>query len=60
MLRLYWSIGRDLRERQERAGWGGKVIEPTCSGSAAGVSRATGVVNAKLALHAPGRRDMGS
>ncbi|WP_454299620.1 PDDEXK nuclease domain-containing protein [Salana multivorans] len=27
VLRLYWSIGRDLRERQERAGWGGKVID---------------------------------
>jgi len=24
---LYWQIGRDILERQERAGWGGKVID---------------------------------
>lgn len=27
LLRLYWSIGRDIRERQDHAGWGAKVIE---------------------------------
>jgi len=27
LLRLYWSIGRDILERQQHAGWGGKVIE---------------------------------
>ena len=26
MLRLYWSIGRDILERQKTAGWGAKVI----------------------------------
>ncbi|HZL80513.1 MAG TPA: PDDEXK nuclease domain-containing protein [Demequina sp.] len=26
VLRLYWSIGRDIRERQQSAGWGTKVI----------------------------------
>jgi len=24
---LYWQIGRDILERQEREGWGAKVIE---------------------------------
>ena len=24
---LYWQIGRDIRQRQEREGWGAKVIE---------------------------------
>ena len=27
LLRLYHSIGRDILERQEHAGWGGKVID---------------------------------
>jgi len=27
MVRLYWDIGRMILERQERAGWGGKVID---------------------------------
>lgn len=27
VLRLYWSIGRDILERQERVGWGAKVID---------------------------------
>ncbi len=26
LLRLYWSIGRDIIERQDHAGWGAKVI----------------------------------
>jgi hypothetical protein len=24
---LYWQIGRDIVERQDRAGWGAKIIE---------------------------------
>ena len=24
---LYWSIGRDILERQERLGWGAKVVD---------------------------------
>lgn len=27
LLRLYWSIGRDVLDRQQHAGWGGKVID---------------------------------
>ena len=27
LVRLYWSIGRDILERQERQGWGAKVVE---------------------------------
>ncbi|MGW6132379.1 PDDEXK nuclease domain-containing protein [Cellulomonas sp. NPDC055163] len=27
VLRLYWSIGRDILDRQEQAGWGAKVID---------------------------------
>jgi len=27
VIRLYWSIGRDVLERQERLGWGAKVIQ---------------------------------
>jgi len=27
VIRLYWSIGRDILERQERLGWGAKVIQ---------------------------------
>ncbi|WP_328296160.1 PDDEXK nuclease domain-containing protein [Kineococcus sp. NBC_00420] len=27
LLRLYYSIGRDILERQDHAGWGGKVID---------------------------------
>ncbi|WP_432524466.1 PDDEXK nuclease domain-containing protein [Kineococcus sp. SYSU DK006] len=27
LLRLYWSIGRDILDRQERAGWGAKVVD---------------------------------
>lgn len=27
VVRLYWSIGRDILERQERLGWGAKVIQ---------------------------------
>ena len=27
LLRLYWSIGRDILDRQQRDGWGAKVIE---------------------------------
>ncbi len=26
VLRLYWSIGRDILDRQHTAGWGGKVV----------------------------------
>jgi hypothetical protein len=28
---LYWQIGRDILERQEREGWGAKVIERLAS-----------------------------
>ncbi len=31
LLRLYWSIGRDIIERQDHAGWGAKVIERLAS-----------------------------
>ncbi|HET9649087.1 MAG TPA: PDDEXK nuclease domain-containing protein, partial [Microlunatus sp.] len=27
LLRLYWSIGRDILDRQEQSGWGSKVID---------------------------------
>jgi len=27
LLQLYWSIGRDILERQEQAGWGSRVID---------------------------------
>ena len=27
MVLLYWSIGRDILDRQEHAGWGAKVID---------------------------------
>ena len=27
VLHLYWSIGRDILDRQQRLGWGGKVID---------------------------------
>ena len=27
MVRLYWDIGRMILERQDRAGWGAKVID---------------------------------
>lgn len=27
MIKLYWEIGRDIVEKQERDGWGAKVIE---------------------------------
>ncbi|MDR1432174.1 MAG: PDDEXK nuclease domain-containing protein [Propionibacteriaceae bacterium] len=27
VIRLYWSIGRDIVDRQERLGWGAKVID---------------------------------
>lgn len=27
LLRLYWSIGRDILDRQDQAGWGSKVID---------------------------------
>ena len=27
LIQLYWKIGRDILERQNRQGWGGKVIE---------------------------------
>ncbi|WP_432540716.1 DUF1016 N-terminal domain-containing protein [Kineococcus sp. SYSU DK002] len=27
LLRLYWSIGRDILDRQDQAAWGGKVID---------------------------------
>jgi len=27
LILLYWRIGRDILERQDRAGWGAKVIE---------------------------------
>lgn len=26
LLRLYWSVGRDILDRQKSAGWGGKVV----------------------------------
>ncbi len=28
---LYWQIGRDIIERQDRAGWGAKIIESLAS-----------------------------
>lgn len=27
LVRLYWQIGRDILDRQDREGWGSKVIE---------------------------------
>ena len=27
VLALYWSVGRDILDRQDRSGWGGKVID---------------------------------
>ncbi|MDR1212728.1 MAG: PDDEXK nuclease domain-containing protein [Propionibacteriaceae bacterium] len=31
VIRLYWSIGRDILTRQERLGWGAKVIQQAAS-----------------------------
>lgn len=31
VIRLYWSIGKDILERQERQGWGAKVIQRLAS-----------------------------
>lgn len=31
VIRLYWSIGRDILERQDRLGWGAKVIQRLAS-----------------------------
>lgn len=30
VLRLYWSIGRDILVRQRDAGWGGKIVQQVC------------------------------
>jgi len=27
LLQLYWSVGRDVLDRQEQDGWGGRVID---------------------------------
>ena len=27
VLRLYWSVGHDILERQERDGWGANVVD---------------------------------
>jgi len=27
LLQLYWSVGRDILDRQEQAGWGSRVID---------------------------------
>jgi len=27
VLSLYWSVGRDILDRQDRLGWGGKVVD---------------------------------
>ena len=27
LLKLYWSVGRDILDRQEQAGWGSRVID---------------------------------
>ena len=27
LLALYWSVGRDILDRQEQAGWGSRVID---------------------------------
>lgn len=32
LLSLYWSIGRDILDRQQHAGWGAKIIDRLATG----------------------------
>ncbi len=53
LLGLYWSVGRDILDRQEQAGWLGQPGDrPARTGPAGRVSGPAGLVAAQLALHA--------
>jgi len=41
---LYWQIGRDILDRQQRESWGAKVIDRLAAESEARVSRYEGLL----------------
>jgi len=56
VLGRYWSVGRDILDRQDQLGWGGKVIARLAGGLAGGVPGPAGLVVFQPAVHAGLRR----
>ena len=52
MVLFYWDIGRMILERQERAGWGAKVIDRLSADLRAGLPGHEGVLAAQPEVHA--------
>jgi hypothetical protein len=55
LLRLYWSIGRDILDRQERSGWGSKVIDRLAFDLRQAFPDIPRLLGPQPALHASGR-----
>ena len=54
VLRLYWSVGRDILDRQRQAGWGSRVVTSLAADLQREFPRPARLVAVELALHAPG------
>lgn len=52
VLRLYWSIGRDILDRQHDAGWGAKVVDRLAADLRSAFPDQRGLVAAQPAVHA--------
>lgn len=39
VLELYWEIGRDISDKQQKSGWGSNFVEKDCRRIEAGFSR---------------------
>ena len=49
---LYWQIGRDILERQDRERWGAKVIDRLATDLKTSLSRHEGILAAQSEIYA--------
>ena len=52
LILLYWSIGRDVLNRQQAEGWGGQGHRTIGNGSRNGISGSRRIQSAQLEIHA--------
>jgi len=48
---LYWQIGRDILERQDRERWGAKVIDRLATDLKTSLSRHEGILASQSEIH---------
>ncbi len=59
LIQLYWEIGHEILERQEREGWGAGVIKRLGFRSSSGVPRYHRLLRVESTLHAELRARLG-